>query len=238
MGHISSFKEVLLDHIINGIGITAIETSGDITANCIVSKQPITGKSYLKRIKQGILGDGVNSLIAGAFNTFPNTTFSQNNGVIQLTGIASRYIGVWIGGILLVMGLFPHIGAVFRAVPNSVLGGATIIMFSTVAMAGVKILTHVELNRKNMLTLAVSFGMGLGVLLVPQVVNTIAANIGGDLGAIVKSIFGSPITASGLTVVFLTLFLGEYPEKYHPIIQSFPIDEEIPSNLKRKSSTS
>ncbi|WP_413691496.1 uracil-xanthine permease family protein [Psychromonas sp. KJ10-2] len=212
--------------------ITAIETSGDITANCMVSKQPIAGKSYIKRIQQGILGDGVNSLIAGLFNTFPNTTFSQNNGVIQLTGIASRYIGVWIGGILIVMGLFPHIGALFRAVPNSVLGGATIIMFATVATAGVKILTHVELNRKNMLTLAVSFGMGLGVLLVPEVVNTVSANIGGDLGAIVKSIFGSPITASGLSVIVLTLFLGEYPEEYNPIIQDFPLDEEHSEKVK------
>jgi len=212
--------------------ITAIETSGDITANCMVSKQPITGDSYIKRIKQGILGDGVNSLIAGVFNTFPNTTFSQNNGVIQLTGIASRFIGVWIGGILIIMGLFPHIGALFRAVPNSVLGGATIIMFATVAIAGVKILTHVQLNRKNMLTLAVSFGMGLGVLLVPQVVNTISANIGGEVGAMVKSIFGSPITASGLSVIFLTLFLGEYPEKYNPIIQDFPLDDEMPKQAK------
>ncbi|MGJ8581644.1 MAG: uracil-xanthine permease family protein [Psychromonas sp.] len=212
--------------------ITAIETSGDITANCMVSKQPIAGKSYIKRIQQGILGDGVNSLIAGLFNTFPNTTFSQNNGVIQLTGIASRFIGVWIGGILIVMGLFPHIGALFRAVPNSVLGGATIIMFATVATAGVKILTHVELNRKNMLTLAVSFGMGLGVLLVPEVVNTVSANIGGDLGSIVKSIFGSPITASGLSVILLTLFLGEYPEEYNPIIQDFPLDEEHSDKVK------
>jgi len=211
--------------------ITSIETSGDITANCMVSKQPITGLPYLKRIKQGILADGVNSLIAGTFNTFPNTTFSQNNGVIQLTGIASRFIGVWIGAILMVMGLFPYIGALFRAVPNSVLGGATIIMFATVAIAGVKILTHVELNRKNMLILAVSFGMGLGVLLVPQVVDTIAANIGGGLGAIVKSVFGSPITVSGLTVVCLTLFLGEYTEEYNPIVQDFPIDETISKEM-------
>jgi len=213
--------------------ITAIETSGDITANCMVSKQPITGDTYLKRIKQGILGDGVNSLIAGVFNTFPNTTFSQNNGVIQLTGIASRYIGVWIGAILIVMGLFPHIGALFRALPNPVLGGATLIMFGTVAIAGVKILTHVELNRKNMLILAVSFGIGLGVLLVPDVINTVATNIGGDLGAIVKSVFGSPITASGLTVVFLTLFLGEYAEEYNPIIQDFPIEEELSEDASR-----
>ena len=125
-----------------------------------------------------------------------------------------------------------HIGALFRAVPNSVLGGATLIMFGTVAIAGIKILTHVELNRKNMLILAVSFGIGLGVLLVPDVINTVAANIGGSVGAIVKSVFGSPITASGLTVVFLTLFLGEYSEEYNPIIQDFPIEEELSKEIK------
>jgi len=207
--------------------ITAIETSGDLTANCIISKQPIEGEGYIKRIKSGILGDGVNSLIAGIFNTFPNTTFSQNNGVIQMTGIASKYIGVWIGAILIVLGFFPHIGALFRAIPNSVLGGATIIMFATVAIAGIKILTHIDLNRKNMMVLAVSFGVGFGVLLVPEVVNALAANIGGSAGKIFGSVFGSPITAGGLTVVFMALFLGDYSETYDPIIQEFPIEEEL-----------
>lgn len=205
--------------------ITAIETSGDLTANCIISKQPIKGEGYVKRIKSGVLGDGVNSLIAGIFNTFPNTTFSQNNGVIQMTGIASRYIGIWIGAILIVLGFFPHVGALFRAIPNSVLGGATIIMFATVAIAGVKILTHVELNRKNIMILAVSFGVGFGVLLVPEVVSAIAGNIGGSAGKIFGSVFGSPITAGGLTVVFMSLFLGDYLESYDPIIQDFPLDE-------------
>jgi xanthine permease XanP len=111
--------------------ITAIESSGDITANCMISKQEVKGEGYINRIKNGVLGDGVNSAIAAIFNTFPNTTFSQNNGVIQLTGIASRHVGVWIGGILIVMGLFPHVGSLLRALPASVLGGATIVMFGT-----------------------------------------------------------------------------------------------------------
>jgi len=81
--------------------ITAIESSGDITANCMISKQDVKGESYINRIKNGVLGDGVNSAIAAVFNTFPNTTFSQNNGVIQLTGIASRHVGVWVGIILI-----------------------------------------------------------------------------------------------------------------------------------------
>jgi len=189
--------------------ITAIESSGDITANCMISKQPIKGKSYLDRIKGGVLADGLNSLIAGVFNTFPNTTFSQNNGVIQLTGIASKHIGVWIGVILVILGLFPHIGAIFRAIPNPVLGGATIIMFGTVAVAGIKILSQVNLNRRNMLILAISFGVGLGVLLAPEVINTLAANIGGDAGKIIKNVFGSSVTAGGITAIIATLVIGK-----------------------------
>lgn len=216
--------------------ITAIETSGDITANCMISKEPIKGESYMKRIKNGVLGDGVNSLIAGVFNTFPNTTFSQNNGVIQLTGIASKFIGVWIGAILIILGLFPHIGALFRAIPNSVLGGATIIMFATVAIAGIKIIAQVNLNRKNMLILAVSFGMGLGVLLVPEIVTTLSANIGGTAGKIISSVLGSSVTAGGLTAIALSLFLGKYPEESDSFAKDFPLDRQeeqlVPSMAK------
>ena len=206
--------------------ITAIESSGDITANCMVSKQPVKGDSYINRIKGGVLGDGINSLIAGVFNTFPNTTFSQNNGVIQLTGTASRYIGIWIGAILIVLGLFPHIGAAFRTLPNSVLGGATIIMFATVAVAGIKILAQVNLNRRNMLVLAISFGIGLGVLLVPQVIDTVAANVGGDLGKIIKSVFGSAITAGGLTAIITSLIITK-PEDITEVPRTEPIEQDL-----------
>jgi xanthine permease XanP len=205
--------------------ITAIESSGDITANCMISKQPIEGKSYIDRIKGGVLGDGINSFLAAVFNTFPNTTFSQNNGVIQLTGIASKYIGVWIGAILIILGLFPYIGAVFRAIPNSVLGGATIIMFATVAIAGIKILAQVNLNRRNMLVLALSFGIGLGVLLVPEVVNSVATHIGGNLGKIIQSVFGSSITAGGLTAIIASLFITK-AEDYDEVPRRAPIDQD------------
>jgi len=208
---ISAFIPVAIIYL-----ITAIESSGDITANCMISKQPIKGKSYLDRIKGGVLADGLNSLIAGVFNTFPNTTFSQNNGVIQLTGIASKHIGVWIGIILVILGLFPYIGAIFRAIPNPVLGGATIIMFGTVAVAGIKILSQVNLNRRNMLILAISFGVGLGVLLAPEVINTLAANVGGDAGKIIKNVFGSSVTAGGITAIIATLVIGK-PEDIEDI---------------------
>jgi xanthine permease XanP len=178
----------------------------------MISKQDVKGEGYINRIKNGVLGDGVNSAIAAVFNTFPNTTFSQNNGVIHLTGIASRHVGVWIGGILILMGLFPHVGSILRALPASVLGGATIVMFGTVAIAGIKILSTVDMNRRNMLILAVSFGMGLGVLLVPQFAGALASNIGGTFGKLMGSIFSSAITTGGLTVLILSAIMGEKVE--------------------------
>jgi xanthine permease XanP len=179
--------------------ITAIESAGDLTATSLVSKQPITGPLYTKRIKNGVLGDGVNSLIAAVMSTFPNTTFSQNNGVIQLTGMASRYVAMWTAGMLILLGLFPIIGAMFQQLPKPVLGGATLVMFGTVAAAGIRILASLELDRRNMLIMAVSFGLGLGVAMVPDVLK--------EMPKLVQNIFGSAITTCGLSAIILNLCL-------------------------------
>ena len=85
------------------------------------------------------MGTGVfGGMIAATFSAFPNTTFAQNNGVIQLTGVASRYVGLYIGVVLFCLGLFPLIGAVLQQIPKPVLGGATLVMFGSVAAAGVR----------------------------------------------------------------------------------------------------
>ena len=181
--------------------ITTIESSGDLTATSMISRQPITGPVYTNRIKNGVLGDGVNSMIAAIFNTFPNTTFSQNNGVIQLTGMASRYVAFWAAGILVVLGLFPVIGVIFQQLPKPVLGGATLVMFGTVAAAGIRILATVDLNRRNMLIMAVSFGMGLGVAMVPDVMK--------EMPKTIQNIFGSAVTMSGITAILLNLCLPQ-----------------------------
>ncbi len=149
--------------------ITTVESIGDLTATSMVSKQPISGDRYIKTISGGILGDGVNSALAALFNSFPNTTFSQNNGVIQLTGVASRKVGFFIALLLVIVGMFPVAGGIFSIIPNSVLGGATIIMFGTVAAAGIKIIASSVINRRGMLIMAISLGLGLGVVFVPQI---------------------------------------------------------------------
>ncbi|MEM6518026.1 MAG: nucleobase:cation symporter-2 family protein [Cyanobacteria bacterium P01_D01_bin.71] len=179
--------------------ITAIESIGDLTATSLLTGQPITGPKYMKRLKGGVLGDGVNSLIAACFCTFPNTTFSQNNGVIQLTGIGSRYVGYFIAGIFVLMGLFPLVGGVFQAMPQPVLGGATLMMFGTVAAAGIKILSCVNFTKRASLITAVSLGIGLGVTYAPDVLE--------NLPVLVKNIFSSGISAGGITALVLNAAL-------------------------------
>ncbi|MBW6515551.1 MAG: purine permease [Candidatus Cloacimonetes bacterium] len=185
--------------------ITTIESIGDLTATSMVSHEPIQGELYIKRIKGGVLGDGFNSALAAMFNTFPNTTFSQNNGVIQLTGVASRYVGMYIAGILVLLGLFPVIGGVFQQMPKPVLGGATIIMFGTVAAAGIKIIASQKIDRRAMMIIAISFALGLGVQLVPQVLNHFPETL--------KNIFSSPVTTGGLTAIITNLALPDGVKK-------------------------
>jgi xanthine permease XanP len=175
--------------------ITTIESTGDLTATSLVTNQPIEGKTYINRIKGGVLGDGVNSFIAACFNTFPNTTFSQNNGVIQLTGIGSRYVGFFIAGLFVLLGLFPIVGAIVQTLPQPVLGGATILMFGTVASAGIKILSCVNFTRRASLILSVSLGLGLGVTFVPDILE--------QMPALVKSIFSSGISTGGISALVL-----------------------------------
>lgn len=128
--------------------ITAIETTGDTTANSVISGQPVSGPLYMQRLKGAILGDGISSGIAAIFNTFPNTTFSQNNGVIQLTGVASRHVSRYIAGLLVLLGLFPVIGGPFTLIPKPVLGGATLVLFGSIAVAGIRILASQTIDRK------------------------------------------------------------------------------------------
>ena len=181
--------------------ISSVETTGDITANCVISGQPIAGESYIQRIKSGVLGDGINSMIAAVLNTFPNTTFSQNTGVIQLTGIASRYVGLFIAAILVFLGLFQGVGDILQQIPKPVLGGATLVMFGTVAVAGIKILATEHIDRRKVIIIAVSLGLGLGLVLVPDVFS--------QTPPLVQNIFSSAAATAGLTAMLLSVILPE-----------------------------
>lgn len=192
----SAFLPVALIYL-----ISSIETVGDLTANCMLARQPISGPSYLARLKGGVLGDGVSCMIAATFSAFPNTTFAQNNGVIQLTGVASRYVGLYIGAVLFVLGLFPHIGAIVQQIPKPVLGGATLVMFGSVAAAGVRILAQSPLDRRSMLIIATSLGVGLGIASQPALLH--------QLPKLVQNLFDSAITSGGITAIVMCLLIPE-----------------------------
>ena len=179
--------------------ITALEAIGDITATSEVSGQPVKGPIYIKRIKGGVLADGLNSAIAAVFNSFPNSTFSQNNGVILLTGVASRYVGYFIAGMLVILGLFPGVASMVQIIPEPVLGGATIVMFGTIAAAGVRIISRVELDRRAILIMAMSFSMGLGLAQKPEILQF--------MPEMIKNIFSSGVTAGGVTAILLNIIL-------------------------------
>jgi xanthine permease XanP len=209
--------------------ITTIESIGDLTATSAASGEPVSGSTYIRRIKGGVLGDGINSLIAAFFNTFPNTTFSQNNGVIQITGVGSRYIGYFIAAILALLGIFPIVGGIFQTLPQAVLGGATVIMFGSIVVAGIKILLSVELDRRALILVSTSLAIGLGVTYTPDILN--------NLPPVIKNVFSSGISAGGLTAIVLNLLLPrESMERETEAMPEAELEpESVPSYSDSKS---
>ena len=181
--------------------ITSLEAIGDVTATSKISNQPVDGPIWMQRIKGGVLVNGVNSFLAGIFNTFPSSVFAQNNGVIQLTGVASRYVGIWIAMLLIILGLFPAVAAVIQAVPQAVLGGAVMVMFGAVAASGINILASIQLDRRALLIIAISLALGLGVAQVPQILE--------HLPELFKNIFSSGVATGGLAALILNIVLPE-----------------------------
>ena len=181
--------------------VTSLEAIGDITATSKLSNQPVNGPQWMQRIKGGVLVNGANSFLAGIFNTFPSSVFAQNNGVIQLTGVASRYVGIWIAALLVILGLLPAVAGVIQAVPQAVLGGAVMVMFGAVAASGINILSGIQLDRRALLIIAISLALGLGVAQVPQILE--------HLPELIRNIFSSGVATGGIAALILNIILPE-----------------------------
>jgi len=144
--------------------ISAIETVGDISG---ITKGGAGREATDKEIAGGTLADGFGTAVSGVFGALPNTSFSQNVGLISMTGVMSRHV-VTIGAVfLIVCGLVPKFGAVISSMPIAVLGGGVIVMFGMVAAAGASMLSDVDWNRRNMIIFAISLSVGLGLQLEP-----------------------------------------------------------------------
>ncbi|MGG7145758.1 nucleobase:cation symporter-2 family protein [Clostridium butyricum] len=181
--------------------VTTIETVG-----CLKAISQVSGiKDDPKRIGKGVLSDGVGSAIAGCLGTFPNTSFSQNVGIIPLTKVASRYVAIMAGILLVILGLLPKFAALINIMPQPVLGGVGIVMFGTVAAAGIQTLSSVKLTNKNLLVIATSIGLGLGVTFRPEILSS--------LPEWMTMIFSSGISTGTIVALVLNIILKEKDDK-------------------------
>ncbi len=140
--------------------VTSAESIGDITGTVIsgANREPTDDE-----LSGGVMADGLASSFAAIFNAFPQISFSQNVGLVALTGVASRYVVAIGGGFLIVAGLIPKLGAVVTTIPNAVLGGAVLIMFGLIAAAGMKMLAGIPFNKRNMLIIGVTMAVAIGL---------------------------------------------------------------------------
>ena len=156
-----------------------------------------------KRVAAGVLSDGVGSALGGLVGSCPNTSFSQNIGIISLTKVASRHVAVMAGILLVILGFLPKVAAIITGIPNPVLGGVGIMMFGTVAAAGIRKLSNIKLTERNLLIIAISMGLGLGVTFRPDVIH--------NLPEAIRMIFSSGISTGTIAALILNAVLKESP---------------------------
>src|SRR6202167_2201032 len=163
----------------------------------------MTGKTIDRdALSRGLRADGVGTLIGGIFNTFPYTSFSQNVGLVSVTGVRSRWVTITGGAIMLLLGLLPKLAALVEAVPLVVLGGAGLVMFGMVAATGARILTNVDFknNRFNLFVVAISVGFGM----IPLAAPGFFRNLPHDLQPLLES----GILLCAVTAVILNAFFN------------------------------
>lgn len=151
-------------------------------------------------LKRGYRAEGIAQIFGGLFNTFPYTTFSQNVGLLQLSGIKTKRPIYWAAGLLMAMGLLPKIGALVTMIPTPVLGGAMLVMFTMIAVQGIRMLIKVDFNdNRNILIVALSIGLGLGVTVYPQIFQAFPQTV--------QLFLGNGIVVASLSATLLNLLL-------------------------------
>jgi xanthine permease len=178
--------------------VSAIETVGDVSAT---TKAGAGREATDEEIAGATYADGLGTAAAAVFGGLPNTSFSQNVGIVGMTGVMSRHV-VTIGGIFLILcGLMPKIGALIASMPFPVLGGGVIVMFGMVAAAGLNMLSEVKMNRRNMIIIAVSLAVGLGLNLVPTAVQHVPG--------VLRTLLTSAVAPTAILAIAMNLVLPD-----------------------------
>lgn len=179
--------------------IVMTETTGNVLLIDKLIGQPTTSR----RLADAIRADGLSTLFGGCLNSFPYNAFSQNAGLIMLTKVTSRVVLIAAGGILVVLGVFPKLGAIIAAIPSPVLGGVGILMFGMTISAGIQELKNTDFsNEKNILIISVSIAVGIVPMAFPAIFHLLPPSL--------KLIFDSGIFLGGFTAVVLNAILNGY----------------------------
>ncbi|MEK4825902.1 nucleobase:cation symporter-2 family protein [Niallia sp. FSL W8-0951] len=180
--------------------VSLIESTGVYLALGDITNKKVSEKD----LANGYRAEGIASVIGGIFNSFPYTAYSQNVGLVQLTGVKTKNVIYAAGTILVILGFIPKIAAITTLIPTAVLGGASLAMFGMVVSYGIKMLGQVDFNHQgNLLILACSIGMGLGVTVVPDIFMKFPESI--------RILFQSGIVAGGLTAIILNILFNIIP---------------------------
>jgi xanthine permease len=189
--------------------VVMIESTGTFLGIGKVCDKELTAKDIVR----GIRAEGIATVLGSVFNSFPYTTYNQNLGLLAISKVASRYVVIVSGSILVLLGLIPKFAALATIIPPAVIGGATTIMFAMVAVAGIKMLFKVDFNKNsNMLIVACSIGLGLGI--------SISPNLLSQAPSLIKNIFGSGIVTGSIVAVVLNAFLNFGDKDNHSDIKS------------------
>ena len=178
--------------------VSAVETIGDTSAT---AKAGAGREATDEEISGATYADGLGTAVAGVFGGLPNTSFSQNVGIVGMTGIMSRHVVTIAGAIMVICGLIPKIGAIIASMPLPVLGGGVIVMFGMVAAAGLNVLSEIKMSRRNMIIIALSLSIGLGFNLVPSAVQY--------LPGIWKTLATSAVAPTAFLAIILNQILPE-----------------------------
>jgi len=178
--------------------VSAVETVGDASAT---AKAGAGRDATDAEIAGATYADGLGTAVAGVFGGLPNTSFSQNVGIVGMTGVMSRHVVTIAGVFMVICGLLPKIGALIASMPLPVLGGGVIVMFGMVAAAGMNVLSEVKMTRRNMVIIAISLTAGLGLNLVPTAVQY--------LPGIWKTLATSAVAPTAFLAIVLNQILPE-----------------------------
>ncbi|MGM9519356.1 MAG: uracil-xanthine permease family protein [Phascolarctobacterium sp.] len=179
--------------------VTAVETVGDISG---VMEGGMEREATDKELSGGVICDGLGSSFAALFGVLPNTSFSQNVGLVAMTKVVNRFALATGAVFLILCGLIPKLGALVSIMPQSVLGGAAVMMFSSIVVSGIQLITKEKLTPRNLTIVAVALGVGYGMGANPGIL--------AHAPAAVKLIFGgSGIVPAALVAIILNIVLPQ-----------------------------